>query len=80
MRSRSFRAKAIQSRNIFFRSGADFSLRLGNTPSYGVLSTSGFTARVWDAASRKEIAVLRGHEGPVRSAADDARAVGAEGG
>ena len=27
------------------------------------------TARIWDAASAKEIAVLRGHEGAVNSAA-----------
>jgi WD40 repeat protein len=27
------------------------------------------TARIWDAASAKEIAVLRGHDGPVNSAA-----------
>jgi WD40 repeat protein len=36
------------------------------------------TARIWDAASAKEVAILRGHEGPVNSAvfsSDGKRAV-----
>ena len=32
-------------------------------------SPDGSTARIWDAATAKEIAVLRGHEGTVTSAA-----------